>query len=163
MAVHHIGRCDHVCSCLGKRHRHFRKKRKCLVVQNLSLVNQPAMSMRRIFTKADISNHQKIRCPLFDLTDGTLCNAIFRISLTSALIFVFRDSEDQDCRHTCLLYAIQFFRKTINGILINARHRIHRNFLIRSFFDKNRINQVIHRYARLTYHISHGFIISQSS
>ena len=106
MSIHHVRRCDHVCARLGKCYCHLRQKRKCLIVQDLSVLHQSAMSVGGIFAQAHICDNQKLRCFLLDLTHRTLCDTIFIISAATTFILVLRDTEDQNCRNASRLYAL---------------------------------------------------------
>ena len=113
-SIHHVGRCDYICSGLCHTHSHLRKQFQSLIIYHLMIMNHTTMTVGCIFTKAHISNNQKLRCPFLDMPYCTLCDPIIIICFTSQLILLIGNSEDKYCRNTGLNYPVKLLVKTIN-------------------------------------------------
>ena len=119
--------------------------------------------MRGIFAKANIRNHKQRGILLFDMANGSLCDAVRSIRLRADRILFLGNPENQHacnaaCRHLC-----EHFIHAVNGILEHARHRRNRIFDILPFYHKNGVNHLLCGNSGFAHQPSHGFCAAQSS
>ena len=142
MTIHHVGRSYHVGAGLRTGHGGLCQQRQCLIVQDLAVFDQTAVSVGGVLAQTDVRDDHQLRKYLLDVADGLLNDSVFIVSLGTALILVGRDAEHQHTLDACLPDPVQFLIQTVDGILVDARHGLDRVLDIFSFYHKNRIDQI---------------------
>ena len=78
------------------------------------------------------------------------------IGPASHLVFMGRNSEQQDAGNACFQDPVQLFAQAVYGILADSGHGIYGITDMVPFNDKNRINQFIHPHMILPHQAPHG-------
>ena len=122
-AIHHVGRCDEISTCLsmrqgGRRHSRYRR-----IVHDGPTLDHPTMPMIRVLAKTHIRHHTQVRTRRLEGSDRTLDNPIGRVRTASTLVFGRRNSEEKDRRNPEIRDSLRLLNDPINRKAINTRHR----------------------------------------
>ena len=162
-SVHHIGRRDHVRSCLRQAHRHLRKKRQRLIVQDTVPLHQAAVAVGGVFAQTDIHDAVQLRKVSFDLSHRPLGDPVRRIGLAPHLVLMGGNAEQQDAGNAAFPRFFQNAVQPVQRILKDSGHGGHRILQVFFFRHKNGIDEILRMQPGLPHHFSDYRIFPQSA
>ena len=125
-AIHHVARSDNIRPGSGVADRGLHQQLDGSVVQHVVMISflgdDAAMSVRGVFAKADICDHDQIRCRLFDRANCLLHDSVLRVGLGCAFIFLLGNAEQQNGGNAELSDGLTFIFQAAQGKLSDARH-----------------------------------------
>ena len=110
------------------------------------------MSVRSVLTQANIHDNIDFRVALPDIANRTLGDSIHRISLTALGILLNRNAKKHNAADTRLFYLIKNLMQTVNRILKNTRHGLHRIPDVLPLHYKYGVNKILRMQSCLLHH-----------
>ena len=99
-----------------------------------------AMAVAHVFAQTDVRNNNHLRHGGLDCPHGPLDNAVRRIGLLRAFVFLRRNAEKKHAPHPLAPGGGRFLRGLFHRQLGHARHGSHRRAPDDPFADKKRID-----------------------
>ena len=159
-AVHHIGRCYHIRSCLYVGKCCFCKKIQCFVIIHIMTAENAAMAMGSVLTHAYICYIIKLRKFLFCNAKSSLNDPLRIIGTAAHFILMVRNTKKHHTSYTGFGKLLQFIRKTVQAVTVLPGHGRNFFFLIFSFHYEHRIHKRRFIHSCLTYHLTKVFTAS---
>src|SRR4029077_14259622 len=145
------------------RERLLRKQFQRRIVGHFAIFDQAAMAVIGIFAKADVRDDHQIEFGPPDRLDGALHDARRRISLRSALIFMFGNAKKDYAGDPEPFDFAAFLDQLVRRLQVDPRHGT--DLHARAFARPNEhgINEAAGREAGLARHAAQGFGAAQAS
>ena len=162
-AIHHVGRCDHIRTCLHLGKCGLCEQFQRLVVVDIMAAQHAAVTMRGVFTHADVADHVQLRAGFLCLAECLLHNAILGIGLAADFILVIRDAEQHDAADTGFCQLDELFFHAVDAVAILSHHGGDFLLDVCAFGDKHRVDEGRFVHARFTYYFAQAHAGTQAS
>jgi hypothetical protein len=152
--VHHVARAHGVGSGLGVADGRPREQLERKVVDDLPLVDHPAVAMGHVLAETDIGEEHELGHPLAQGAQRLLDDAVIVVSAGGGFVLLLRDAEEENGADAERVDFLRFGAEPVDGPLRDAVETFERVLHARARASEEREDEVASVDARLAHEIA---------